>query len=546
MKRTAAVLLMIAGCSPALRAQAPARDAPPPAGTAVIRGRVIVAGADRPLSRVEVRAVSAPLRVNQAVLTDGNGRYEIGALPAGRYVVSFSRTNYVRASHGQRRALGQGAPIDVADGQIVPRIDAALQRAAVITGRVLDEFGDPVTNVQVMPMQQALVNGERRLQPAGLSGFTNDLGEYRIHGLTPGRYFIGALFRNDGYGDTADRSAYAPTYYPGTGSVAEAQRLTVAAGQTLTAINMTALPVVALHISGVALDGRGRPLAGGNISLTQRFGNSSYGSNYGQVRVDGRFSIGGVTPGEYSLQISQSGAPDAVAAADVTVSTADVTDLQVVAVEPSTLRGRVVFEPGEAKPPAPGSVRVNVTHPRSMSVRSAFEAAKDDGTFAIKTGAGHTVLRAAILGNSDWRLQRVRTADGGDVTDSGFEVPTSGSLDGLVVELTSRHAEISGTVVDAAGTAARDYVVIVYAQDPLRWPSPSRYIQVGRPDQDNVFRVRLPAGDYFAAAFELEDPNVSLNDPDVLQQLRDRAATLSIRDGDKKTLPLTLVEPPVF
>jgi hypothetical protein len=62
----------------------PARDTPPPA-TATIRGRVIVAGAlqlgsgraDRPLSRVEVRALYAPLKINKAVLTDGNGRYEI-------------------------------------------------------------------------------------------------------------------------------------------------------------------------------------------------------------------------------------------------------------------------------------------------------------------------------------------------------------------------------------------------------------------------------------------------------------------------------------
>ena len=43
----------------------------------------MVAGADRPLSKVEVRATCSPLRVNKAVLTDGNGRYEITELPQG-------------------------------------------------------------------------------------------------------------------------------------------------------------------------------------------------------------------------------------------------------------------------------------------------------------------------------------------------------------------------------------------------------------------------------------------------------------------------------
>jgi hypothetical protein len=91
--------LLIAGfCPAALLGQAPARDAPAATGTAMIRGRVIVAGADRPLSRVEVRAACPPLGVNKAVLTDANGRYEIAELPAGRYSVTFSRVNYVRAS----------------------------------------------------------------------------------------------------------------------------------------------------------------------------------------------------------------------------------------------------------------------------------------------------------------------------------------------------------------------------------------------------------------------------------------------------------------
>ena len=58
--------------------------------------------------------------------------------------------------------------------------------------------------------------------------------------------------------------------------------------------------------------------------------------------------------------------------------------------------------------------------------------------------------------------------------------------------------------------------------------------------------MRVPAGDYYAAAFEQDDMSVSLNDPEILQQLRDRATKLSIGDAEKKTLALTLSEPPVY
>jgi len=451
----------------------------------------------------------------------------------------------VRASYGQRRPLGPGAPIEVAEGQVVTRVDAALQRTGVIAGRILDEFGDPLTGAQVVPMRYMFINGERRMQRVGGSAMTNDLGEYRIHGLSPGRYFVSASFRSFRSGDRIDQVAYAPTYYPGTGNVAEAQRLTIAAGQTIPAIDMALLPAVAVRVSGSALDGTGRPLTGAYVSIADRSSSGMFGSS-SQVEPDGTFAISGVPPGDYILRASLRASPEVVATADVAVSNADVKDVQMVAVKPSTLRGRVVFEAGGAKPPAPAAVRLNVVRANGAMQVQGIDTPKDDWTFEIKTTAGHILIRAGVFGTGDWRLKRVRSGDGVDVTDTGFDVPVSANVDRLVVELTSHLSEISGTVTDAAGASVRDCVVVVFAQDQGRWAIGTRYVAVGRPDEDRVFHVRLPAGDYFAAAFELDDPAVSLNDPEILQQLRDRATRLSIDDAEKKTLALTLGEPPVY
>src|SRR3977135_2117514 len=86
-----------------LAAQAPPRDTAPLAGTAVIRGRVIAAGDDRPLAKVEVRVLSSALKIDQPALTDANGRYEFTGLAAGRYAIAYWKPNFVRASYGQRR-----------------------------------------------------------------------------------------------------------------------------------------------------------------------------------------------------------------------------------------------------------------------------------------------------------------------------------------------------------------------------------------------------------------------------------------------------------
>jgi hypothetical protein len=392
-----------------------------------------------------------------------------------------------------------------------------------------------------MPMRWAFVNGERRLQPSGMSAMTNDIGEYRLFGIVPGQYFISATLQNAVSGDTTDRASYAPTYYPGTGNAAEAQRLTVLPGQTLTGINLTLLPVLASRISGVALTGQGRPMA--NVFLTHRAGMWFAGN--APVRPDGTFTLAGVPPGDYRLRASASvfGVSEETATADVTVSGGDVTGVQLVGVKASTLRGRVVFEPGDVKPPALSAVRILVT---SSRMGGSDASPKDDATFELKAAAGRPQIRATVFGTGDWSLKRVLTADGIDVIDTGLDIPANGTVEGLVVEMTSRRNELSGTVVDAAGARVRDCVVVVFAQDAQRWATQTRYFGVSRPDQDGLFKMRVPAGDYYAAAFEQPDTSVSLNDPEILQQLRDRAITFSIGDGEKQKVEVPLGQPPVY
>src|SRR5262249_31296692 len=140
----------------------PPRDTSPHTGTAVIRGRVFVDGTDHALPRTQIRATSDNGRTYDAT-TDGDGRYELKQLPAGKYTVSASRPNYVAHTLGQKRPGGVGTRIDVADGQMIAAVDFKLMRAGVITGRVVDEAGDPVSDVQVAPVRSQLMNGTRQM-----------------------------------------------------------------------------------------------------------------------------------------------------------------------------------------------------------------------------------------------------------------------------------------------------------------------------------------------------------------------------------------------
>jgi protocatechuate 3,4-dioxygenase beta subunit len=557
MDRALFGLLVVLIATVPSRGQAPARDTPTPAkGTASIRGRVVDA-TGKPLSRVEIRAGNGT-GTQANGLTDGDGRYDLNELPAGTYTVNATKANYVRTAWGEARPEGPGKRITLADGQKLDNVNLSLKRGGVVTGKIVDEFGDPVTDVFVTAMRYQYIQGQRRLTQNGRGGATNDIGEYRLYGLSPGQYYISATLRNVGFNmgtDSGDRTGYAATFYPGTGNVAEAQRLTIAAGQTATGINLALLPIQTSKVSGTAVDAEGKPLGNAMIMVAQRLGATMMSNMGSAVRPDGKFTINNLTPGDYTLRVN--GPTGESASIDVTVTGGDINDVQLVVAKPSTIRGRIVFADSatSAGPPKPTAIDLGAWRDWAIGQQVRSQAKiKDDGTFEISLQAGHVLIRGALstptppvspgVPAQAWRLNRV-IANDLDVSDTGIDVPPAGTIDNVVVEMTNHSNEVSGRVTDADGNVVRDVFVIVYAQDPVHWTIQTRHLSVARPGLDDLFHVRLLAGDYYVVAMSDVETN-AWTDPEFLTAARERATKFSIADGEKKTIDLPLTPAPVF
>src|SRR4029077_12238811 len=98
----------------------------------------------------------------------------------------------------------------------------------------------------------------------------------------------------------------------------------------------------------------------------------------------------------------------------------------------------------------------------------------------------------------------------------------NGVIENVVVEMTNRSNEASGSVTDADGKVVRDCYVIVFAQDPARWTVQTRYLSISRPGLDDRYHVRLLAGDYYAVAMSDLEAG-AWPDPDFLSLARGRA-----------------------
>ena len=194
--------------SPILTAQ----QAPPAAATGLVLGRVIDAATGQPLSGAAVTIAPAPAAQGSGqpgapprarpgditgparVMTDAEGRFVFYGLPAGAFSITATRSGYMSGAFGQRipsalpGAVPRPAPLLLAAGARRSDVTVALWKYGVISGRVVDEQGEPMIGVQVRVLRRTIVAGRVQLSQTGNMPATDDRGVYRIPTLQPGDY----------------------------------------------------------------------------------------------------------------------------------------------------------------------------------------------------------------------------------------------------------------------------------------------------------------------------------------------------------------------
>jgi len=561
----ASALLIALLCGAA--AQTPPRDnAAIGAGTGSIRGRVTAVDGETPLTRALIRIVgpgSGPINMQAMpiVATDDEGRYEFNGLVPGSYTLTAAKSGYVTLSYGQIRPGEGGRPVEVGAGQPVTGADFALPRGGLLVAHITDDLGEPITGLYVRTLQRRFRDGESQLVPVGSTvqgAPTNGAGEARFHALLPGDYYVvaGSSTFADAAGAAGNGRVYAPTYYPGTVNPVEAQRVTVGLGQQA-GVRFSLVAVRPARVSGTVRTSDGSLLPTASVSLNYRYPGGGRGRNM-TARSDGTFSLSNVLPGEYSIDVapnSQGARAQEFASVPLHVAEADVTGLVLTTGTGGTARGRIVFDTGS--PPSdlqPGSLSVfGVTPVRRAGGPLVRPPPRDDWNLVITGLFSPVVFRlnpapaAALVSGPaapavrGWYVKAVML-DGKDITDTPLDFSSSRAVVGLEVIVTKKRTTLTGTTVDSKGVATSEFAAVVFPQNRNEWTPQSSRIAASRPDQQGRFAiVGLPPGEYLAAAVEYLEVG-SERDPELLARLADKAARLTLSEGESRSIKLTREE----
>jgi Carboxypeptidase regulatory-like domain len=542
----------------------PPRDTPPadaPRGTAVIRGVVLAADTGTPIGRAQVRAFAPGIRDNRLATTDAQGRFEFRELAAGRYTITANKGGFVGLQYGQRRPSESGTPLEIGNGQLVDKLVIALPRGSVISGRIFDEFGEPVANAIVNAFRYGYAGGARRYLPAGGQNSrdtTDDQGAFRLFGLPPGEYIVSANFRGGG-GDVTDPSTepsgYAPTYFPGTPNGAEAQRVRVDVGQELGSVNFALIAARLVRISGTVIDSQGAPSTTANLVLmpadTMRGMPILPG---GGARVDrtGAFRITGVAPGRYMLQAStnlargkQAAGEGEFARLDIAVGAQDLDGVAVVTAPGARVTGQIVTDDGQPPAVRPDQIQVAARSARpehpGFAGRSSTARVAADWTFSLAGLFDPALFR--LGGGQGWSIKQV-VLNGQDITDAPLEFTPGQTISGVQIVLTQKSTTLSGAVLDGRGRPVTAGAVVVFPAEERLWTYQSRFIRLARADQSGRYEIKgLPPYDDYRLAAVQEAEDGQAGDPEFLAALKPAAATLSLNEGETKAADAKLPAP---
>jgi hypothetical protein len=529
-------------------AQAPM---PKPDDKCSVEGKVVNAATGEPVKRA--RLTLAPIGQNNAIpyatTSDSAGHFLVDQVDAGSFQLSAFRSGYTIQSYSPKGDLKHNVTLTLEKGQALKNIVFKLTPQGVISGRVLDQDGDPIDNVMVKCLRIGYEQGKRQLIGESGTG-TNDLGEFRLVGLAPGKYVIGATYNRSmntlgrvvqerpvhiSAKDQAGEERYVTTYYPNTTNKKAASLIEVSAGARIDGIDIALIRARAVRIKGHVSSG---------IPTKSRIALGLYPRDESGVPADilvdpqGGFQIQGMVPGSYMLlAFFMADDKQYTAWMPLEVRDSNIEGIELTLKPPVELRGRLIIEEkGDLK----GSTPMLCLEPKAeeRAIGGGCAEVKDDLTFKIENnslGSYEVHIRGLREG---LYLKGMRMGDQ-DVTEKGVDITQGFAGEELTVVLSPNGGVVEGSVTNAKDEPAVGVKVTVIpdaSHQGTEW-----LYKIADTDQNGHFVIKgIAPGDYKIYAWEELEEGAE-QDPEFMKTHESDGQSVSIKERAHETVQLKAI-----
>ncbi|HLJ44915.1 MAG TPA: carboxypeptidase-like regulatory domain-containing protein [Bryobacteraceae bacterium] len=529
-------------------------DAPPatvnPEDKCSIEGTVVngITGEALKKAHLSLRALTTANGTAQGAMTDGAGHFLIDDIDPGRYNFIASRNGYVTQGYSPQGNSRNVSTITLQNGQHLKEVTFKMTPQGVIAGRVLDEDGEPMASVRIQCMVYRYQNGRKQLSSAN-GNSTNDLGEFRVYGLSPGKYILNATYHSpDLYSGTLERTSastqtveegYAPTYYPNATNAESATQIEITPGAVIQGINMSLARVRTVrikgHVTGIAPNSR----RGISVMLLPRDGEAYMPRAMARgLDSQGNFEMRGVTPGSYYLRADYANEGARFSARQqIEVGNSKIEGIELVLQPPAELSGSVkIEENGDLKD---ATLRV-MLQPRATGpmMGGGNAQVKDDLTFKL-TNITTEPYDVNVYGlPQGFYVKSVRIGDQ-DVTETGVDFSQGVPAAELKVTINPNGGQIDGTVQNANGENAAGATVTLIPDSSHR--SLAWLYRVANTDQNGHFTMKsIRPGQYKIIAWEDIEAGAYM-DPDYIKPHESAGKDMSVAGADSQTVQLAAV-----
>lgn len=514
-----------------------------------VRGRVVYDDTNRPLRRVRVSIYDPSSRdgkLHRMAWTDVNGEFILKNVVAGKYYVTADAPGIIKqVTYDSDDDMSDVATVSV-NGTNSAEVKVRVRRGAVISGKVTYSDGEPAINAmlsirrkkdgQMLPVYVS--------EDCGMGVKTDERGVYRVSGLPPGEYVVGAGeqkmsegYEGDEEGRHIDRAVLGITYYEGATSARSATPIQVEAGSETNNINITFVDRGAHKISGtLTMRGTGSPVTQARISLVSKNESNDEHPYFENQTVSpdaqGRWSIDEVLDDTYTIivapmmeyqrhTVDESGArriskrtPPVflIKRQDVTIAGNDVTGLAIEVSGGGRVSGTVMVEGGKPLPPNITIYPETAHGERRILLSPSTGRVQPDGTFTVDGMPSDGVWIKAVSQQDNKYYTKSATANGVDLLQEPLIVKDGEEVKGVRVVISPEVATLTGRVLVAEGGApARGASVMLVPAEPHKQRLRTARLY-GLTNPDGGFTLTSAPGEYVAVVMRAGGDPDSLSD----------------------------------